>query len=108
MAHPSELHGSNAASSLTYLHIPDMLVDWSWQRKINPLYEEVAAEGDAWFRSFLALTPKSQRAFETIKPSLMAALLFPDVSCGKGFNIDVLTVPQLTAARQTRPVPHLR
>ncbi|KAM5541831.1 hypothetical protein V8D89_004560 [Ganoderma adspersum] len=71
---------SLSTSPQTYLRISDMLVDWPWQRTINPHYEEVAAEGDAWLRSFLALTPKSQRAFAAIKASLMAALVYPDVS----------------------------
>lgn len=79
---------SPEASPQTYLRISDMLVDWPWQRTLNPHYEEVAAEGDAWLRSFSALTPKSQRAFAVIKASLMAALVYPDVSRGKCVDLE--------------------
>ena len=64
MAHPSEVGDNAASDSLEYLHIPNMLADWPWQRKINPFYEEVAAEGDAWLRTYLPFNPKSYYAFD--------------------------------------------
>ncbi|PBK94448.1 terpenoid synthase [Armillaria gallica] len=44
--------------------IPDTLTYWPWPRRINPHYEEVKAASDAWFRSFKAFGPESQRAFD--------------------------------------------
>lgn len=46
------------------LCLPDILADWPWKREINPLYEEVQAESDAWVKSFNAFTPRSQYAFD--------------------------------------------
>ncbi|EGN95045.1 hypothetical protein SERLA73DRAFT_61540 [Serpula lacrymans var. lacrymans S7.3] len=43
--------------------IPDTLVEWPWQREINPLYEEVKAESSAWVESFHAFDGKTQKAF---------------------------------------------
>ena len=62
----------------SYLPIPDMLAGWPWQRRINPLYEEVSAEGNAWLRSFSPFTAKSQHAFERCDLGLLASLAFPD------------------------------
>ena len=76
---------ASAGPRLGYLRTPDMLADWPWQRRINPLYEEVAAESDDWLRSFLPFTPKSQRAFETTQCGLVAGLIYPDVSRGSCF-----------------------
>ncbi|KAM5541867.1 terpene synthase [Ganoderma adspersum] len=64
----------------SYLPILDMLAGWPWQRRINPLYEEVSAEGNAWLRSFSPFTTKSQHAFERCDVGLLASLVFPDVS----------------------------
>ncbi|KAI1782453.1 terpenoid synthase [Ganoderma leucocontextum] len=74
----SRSESPNANRPLGYLRLPDMLEDWPWQRKINPLYEEVAAEGDAWLRSFLPFNPQSQYAFERCQFGLCAALLVPE------------------------------
>ncbi|KAI1789480.1 terpenoid synthase [Ganoderma leucocontextum] len=76
----SHIDSPDEGPPLGYLRIPDMLADWPWQRKINPLYQEVATESDAWLQSFLPFNPKSQHAFETIKCGLVAGLLYPDVS----------------------------
>ncbi|PCH36903.1 terpenoid synthase [Wolfiporia cocos MD-104 SS10] len=40
------------------------MADWPWPRAINPLYEEVKAESDAWFKSFKPFTRESQLAFD--------------------------------------------
>ncbi|EJD04757.1 terpenoid synthase [Fomitiporia mediterranea MF3/22] len=52
---------SNEAKLLSF---PDTLANWPWKRAINPYYEEVKAESDAWFRNFKAFSPRSQYAFE--------------------------------------------
>lgn len=46
------------------IRLPDTLANWPWPRTLNPHYEIVKAETDAWFRSFNALTPKALLAFE--------------------------------------------
>ncbi|EJF62143.1 terpenoid synthase [Dichomitus squalens LYAD-421 SS1] len=61
-----------------YLRIPNLLSRWRWKGKINPLHEDVSAEGNAWFRSFAPLTPKSQHAFDLCTFGLFAGLLLPD------------------------------
>lgn len=66
----------------SYLPIPDMLAGWPWQRRINPLYEEVSAEGNAWLRSFSPFTAKSQHALERCDLGLLASLAFPDAPHG--------------------------
>ncbi|KAK0492607.1 terpenoid synthase [Armillaria luteobubalina] len=54
--------------------IPETTTSWPWPRKINPHYEEVKAESEAWFRSFEAFTPEAQRAFDLCDYSLLASL----------------------------------
>ena len=66
----------------SYLPIPDMLVGWPWQRRINPLAEEVSAESNAWLRSFSPFTAKSQHAFDKFDLGLLTSLMFPDASRG--------------------------
>ncbi|KAI0658651.1 terpenoid synthase [Cubamyces menziesii] len=63
-----------------YLYIPDLMASWPWPRRINPLYEEVAAESNAWLRSFAPFTPQSQHAFEQCDFGRLAALAYPDAS----------------------------
>ncbi|KAI0355478.1 terpenoid synthase [Trametes cingulata] len=62
------------------LHLPDLMENWPWPRRIHPLYEEVSAESNAWLRSFAPFTPESQLAFEKCDFGLLAALGYPDVS----------------------------
>ncbi|PCH42443.1 hypothetical protein WOLCODRAFT_51150, partial [Wolfiporia cocos MD-104 SS10] len=45
-------------------YIPDVVANWPWPRTINPHYEEVKAEADAWLKSFQPFTSASQRAFD--------------------------------------------
>ncbi|KAL5513793.1 hypothetical protein ACEPAH_4194 [Sanghuangporus vaninii] len=62
------------------LHLPDTLTSWPWPRTINPHYEAVKAESDAWFRSFKAFSAKSQYAFDKCNFALLAALAYPYAS----------------------------
>lgn len=39
-------HTSNA-----FYYYPDTMAKWPWQRQINPHFEEVAAESEAWLKS---------------------------------------------------------
>ncbi|KAI0355477.1 terpenoid synthase [Trametes cingulata] len=77
------IKGTMTDSSRTpqqYLHIPDFTSNWPWPRRMHPLYEEVAAESNAWLRSFEFLEPESQRAFEKCDFGRLAALAYPDAS----------------------------
>ena len=65
-----------------YVRVPDLLADWPWARRINPLYKEVAAEGNAWLRSFSPFNSKSQHAFERCMFGLCAALVVPEAPRG--------------------------
>ncbi|KAI0265533.1 terpenoid synthase [Gloeopeniophorella convolvens] len=59
-------------------YIPDLLEDWKWaNRLINPYYQEVRAESEAWMRNFGAFEPKAQHAFDRCDFSLLAALGHP-------------------------------
>ncbi|KAJ7137759.1 isoprenoid synthase domain-containing protein [Mycena epipterygia] len=46
------------------LYLPETMKKWPWPRAINPYYEEVSAESDAWFHGFKAFSEKSQYAFD--------------------------------------------
>ncbi|EJD04763.1 terpenoid synthase [Fomitiporia mediterranea MF3/22] len=59
------------------LFLPSTLENWPWKRAINPYYEEVKAEADAWVRAFKAFSPRSQYAFEKCN---FSALAYPWVS----------------------------
>jgi hypothetical protein len=45
-------------------YIPKMLESWKWPRHINPHHDEVRAEASAWIKSFKALRPQTQEAFD--------------------------------------------
>lgn len=51
-------------SSPQLLYLPDTLKNWPWPRVINPHYKEMAAESNAWAKSFKLFNPKSQYAYE--------------------------------------------
>ncbi|PBK67986.1 terpenoid synthase [Armillaria solidipes] len=57
--------------------LPDTLMYWPWPRRINPHHEEVKAASDAWFCSFNAFGPESQRAFDRCDFCLLASLTYP-------------------------------
>ncbi|KAI0267825.1 terpenoid synthase [Gloeopeniophorella convolvens] len=63
--------------SLSQFRLPDPLAQWPWQRKLNPHYEEVKPESDAWLRSFQSLDPKSQRSFDRCNFALLGGLAYP-------------------------------
>ncbi|KAJ6460556.1 terpenoid synthase [Mycena sanguinolenta] len=46
------------------------MADWPWLRRINPHFETIKAECEAWFRTFNAFSPKAQKAFEKCDFSL--------------------------------------
>jgi hypothetical protein len=46
------------------LYLPETMARWPWPRAINPYYEEVSAESNAWFHGFKAFTKQSQIAFD--------------------------------------------
>ena len=73
---------ADAHSPLGYIRIPDLLENWPWPRRINPLYAEVTAEGNEWLRSFSPFSQKSQHAFERCMFGLCAALVVPDAPRG--------------------------
>ncbi|EMD35369.1 hypothetical protein CERSUDRAFT_96486 [Gelatoporia subvermispora B] len=61
-------------------HLPDILANWPWPRLVNPHYQKVSVESDAWFRSLHAFGPKAQTAFEACNFGLLAALAYPKLS----------------------------
>ncbi|KAH7887274.1 isoprenoid synthase domain-containing protein [Phlebopus sp. FC_14] len=46
------------------LYLPETMANWPWPRAINPHYEQVSAESNAWFHGFKAFTQRSQHAFD--------------------------------------------
>lgn len=46
------------------IYLPETMANWPWPRYINPHYEEVKAESDAWFKGFKPFTKQSQIAFD--------------------------------------------
>jgi hypothetical protein len=50
--------------SMSIIALPDALSSWPWPRRINPSYDEVKAEADAWIHSMKAFDAKAQRAFD--------------------------------------------
>ncbi|KAH7928453.1 terpenoid synthase [Leucogyrophana mollusca] len=61
-------------------YMPDTVVDWPWPRIINPHFEEVKLESEAWLRSLKAFTPESQKAFDKGDFCLFSALVYPHAS----------------------------
>lgn len=52
------------SNSTEMLYLPETMTNWPWPRVINPHYEEVKAESNAWFHSLKAFSDKSQYAFD--------------------------------------------
>lgn len=44
--------------------LPDTLVDWHWERRLNPHYAAAKAQSSAWLRSFKPFEPIQQRKFD--------------------------------------------
>ncbi|KAF8904746.1 isoprenoid synthase domain-containing protein [Gymnopilus junonius] len=59
------------------LYLPETMADWPWPRAINPHYEEISAESNAWFHSFKAFSKKSQVAFDLCDFGRLASLAYP-------------------------------
>ncbi|KAG5720012.1 Pentalenene synthase [Termitomyces sp. T112] len=57
--------------------LPATLVDWPWKRRLNPFYHQARAESSARFRSFNAISPHAQRAFDLCNFELLASLAYP-------------------------------
>ncbi|KAF7376984.1 Terpene cyclase [Mycena sanguinolenta] len=57
--------------------LPNTMSDWPWLRRINPHFETVKAESEAWFRTFNAFSPKAQKAFEKCDFCRLASLAYP-------------------------------
>ena len=66
-----------------FLYLPDTMAEWPWPRMINPYYEEVTLESNAWFKSFKPFTPESQYAYDKCDFGRLASLAYPEVSRGK-------------------------
>ncbi|KAI0695236.1 isoprenoid synthase domain-containing protein [Cytidiella melzeri] len=46
------------------LYLPETMKNWPWPRAINPYYEEVTRESNAWFKSFKPFNERSQYAYD--------------------------------------------
>ncbi|KAG2115735.1 terpenoid synthase [Suillus discolor] len=68
----------NARPKMFYL--PDIMTNWPWLRAVNPRYEAVKIEADAWFRSFKTLDPELLKAFDKCNPAYAVALAHPTAS----------------------------
>jgi hypothetical protein len=55
-------HGRES-SDTTLFYLPRTMDAWPWPRQINPHFEEVQAQSDAWFSTFNAFSDRSQHAF---------------------------------------------
>ncbi|KAI0795580.1 terpenoid synthase [Abortiporus biennis] len=58
-------------------HLPDILRNWPWPRRINPFYEECKKESEEWCEAFKAFSPKAQAAFNLCNFNLLASLAYP-------------------------------
>ncbi|TFK47567.1 terpenoid synthase [Heliocybe sulcata] len=58
----------------TGFYLPDGLANWPWTRKLNPHYQKVKAESEAWITSFGAFDEHAQRSFNKCDFSLLACL----------------------------------
>jgi hypothetical protein len=45
-------------------YLPDAMNDWPWPRTLNPHFEAVKVEVDAWFRDFKGLGNEVHEAFD--------------------------------------------
>lgn len=55
------------SNTALYMIVPDTMAHWPWSRRINPYYEDVAAESAEWLRSFEAFSPGLQAVFDRCK-----------------------------------------
>ncbi|KAI9438411.1 terpenoid synthase [Russula earlei] len=61
----------------TKFRLPDPLAQWRWPRALNPHYEEVKPESEAWLHGFETLDVKSQRSFDRCNFALLGCLAYP-------------------------------
>lgn len=83
------------------IYLPDTMANWPWPRAINPHYEEVEAESDAWFEGFKPFAKRLQLALETCDPGRLASLAYPWASkehlrTGCGFMNVFFTIDEYT------------
>lgn len=57
-------------------YIPKTMANWPWQRAINPHYEEMKAESNAWLKTFKPFNEKSQIAFDKCDFGMYFVTLF--------------------------------
>ncbi|KAG1891958.1 terpenoid synthase [Suillus subluteus] len=62
------------------IYLPDTMTNWPWPRAINPHFEAVKIEADAWFHSFKALDPEILVEFDKSSTAYLVALGHPTVS----------------------------
>jgi Delta6-protoilludene synthase len=62
------------------LYLPETMANWPWGRQINPYYEEVKAQSNAWFHGFQAFGARSQHAFDKCDFGACAAICFSTVA----------------------------
>ncbi|KAG0708516.1 terpenoid synthase [Suillus ampliporus] len=78
------------------IYLPDTITDWPWPRAINPHFEAVKVEADAWFHSFKTLSTESLEEFDKGGAAYIVALGDPNASreqlrfCCDFMNIQVL------------------
>ncbi|KAF8665201.1 hypothetical protein AX14_006620 [Amanita brunnescens Koide BX004] len=92
---------SSPATSVLYL--PDTLKDWPWKRTINPHYQEVHVECEAWISKFMPFLTELHIADinALAQPTLFVSLCFPFVTkellmvasrfCYMAFLVDACT-----------------
>ena len=59
--------------------LPDLTVNWPFERTQNPYYESALAASIQWVESFRALDPKAQNKFNRCKFALLTSLAYPRV-----------------------------
>ncbi|KAG1738965.1 terpenoid synthase [Suillus lakei] len=62
------------------IYLPDTMTNWPWPRAINPHFEAVKVEADAWLYGFKTLSPESLDAFDKCNAAYLVALGHPTVS----------------------------
>ncbi|KAH9840951.1 isoprenoid synthase domain-containing protein [Rhodofomes roseus] len=70
----------DSATKNGWFILPETMSNWPWSRHINPHYEEIKAESDAWLKAFEPFNEKSQLAFDKCDSALLAALSYPKAS----------------------------
>ncbi|KAF7357303.1 Terpene cyclase [Mycena sanguinolenta] len=90
--------------------LPNTMASWPWLRRINPHFETVKAECEAWFRTLNAFSPKAQKAFDKCDFCRLAALANPALDkqrlrTGCGLMMLFFTIDEYT---DVLPAPEVR